>query len=310
MKRYLFALTCLTGIAVALGFATHPQSFAQPASPQAAKAGAEFHDRDAIVKSGQDFAAAFNKGDARAIAALWTENGESREAGGQIFIGRAAIEKAHAAYFKTNPGGKMEVLVKSVRFPARDLAVEEGVLRYSRGPRALPTTTSYVAIHVREGGQWRIALASEGGAGQDRLEQLDWLVGEWTTKTKEATVKLTFKHDPHKQVILGKLTRFAPGKEPVEGSIRIAWDPETGQIRSWTFADDGAHSQALWFCDGKSWILDMRGVLADGTSTTERLILQRVAQDAITWRTIDRMLGDTQLPDTTPMRLTRTTTGK
>ena len=62
---------------------------AQPA------AGAEDADRAAIQKAAQAFAAAFNKADAKAIAAMWTENGENREASGQTFVGRAAIEKAH-----------------------------------------------------------------------------------------------------------------------------------------------------------------------------------------------------------------------
>ena len=82
-------------------------------------------------------------------------------------------------------------------------------------------------------------------------------------------------------------------------------DPETGRIRSWGFGDDGSHSQSLWSNDGKSWILDMRGVLGDGTPTSEVVVLQRVAADAITWRSTDRVLGDESLPDTKPMRLTR-----
>src|SRR5262245_6392826 len=79
-------------------------------------------DREAIQKSARDFAEAFNKGDAKAVAALWTENGECREANGPTFVGRAAIEKSYAEFFKANPGAKIEVLVKSIRFPAKDLA--------------------------------------------------------------------------------------------------------------------------------------------------------------------------------------------
>jgi uncharacterized protein (TIGR02246 family) len=257
------------------------------------------------VQSARDFADAFNKGDARAIAGMWTENGESREANGQTYVGRAAIEKAFAALFKANASARMEVLIKAVRFPAKDLAVEEGLLRTSRGPRELPTTTAYVAVQIREGGRWRIALASEGGVGQDRLEDLDWLLGDWTTKVKEETIRLSFVRDPKKPSITGNFTRSAAGKDPIVGTIRIALDPETGRIRSWGFEDDGAHSQSIWINDGKSWILDCRGVLANGTSTAERIVLQRVGANVITWRSIDRVLGDTPLADTPPMRLTR-----
>jgi uncharacterized protein (TIGR02246 family) len=310
MKCYLIVFAILAGATITLAYGVQAQAPPGANVPQAATAAANGVDREAIIKTARDFAEAFNQGDAKAIAAMWTENGESREASGRTFLGRAAIEKAYVEFFKANKGTKIEVLVKSVRFPAKDLAIEEGLLRNSHGPKDSPATTAYVAVHIREGGQWRIALASEGGGGQDRLEDLDWLLGDWTTKVKEDTVKLSFVRDSKKQHITGTFTRTAPGKEPVSGTIRIALDPETGQIRSWGFEDDGAHSQALWVCDGKSWVLDTRGVLADGTPTAERIVLQRVSPTVITWQAIDRLLDETQLADTPPMRLTRTAAPK
>jgi uncharacterized protein (TIGR02246 family) len=307
------AAAILLGIAAAI--ATGYQVSAQlpgAAAPAAAPAVAPTQDadRDAIVKMGREFAEAFNRGDAKAVGAFYTESAETREVGGPTVIGRAAIEKAYTEFFKENPGAKIEVLVRSVRFPAKDMAIEEGLLRQWNGPQDLPASTNYVAVHAREGGQWRVALSSEGGPGQDRLEDLDWVLGEWTTKTKNGTVTFAFVRDPKKAVITGTFTRTPTGKEPITGTIRIAHDPETGGIRSWGFEDDGAHASSIWSCDGKAWILDQRGVLADGTPVAERLLLQRVAPDAITWRAIDRVRGDEQLPDTTPMRLTRTAAPK
>jgi uncharacterized protein (TIGR02246 family) len=262
-------------------------------------------DRVAILKSATDFADAFNKGDAKAIAEMWTENGESRVVNGPTNVGRAAIEKAYVELFKKAEGVKIEILVKSVRFPAKDMAVEEGLIRQTGGPKTMPTTATYVAVHSREAGQWKIALSSEGGHGVDRLEDLDWLLGSWTTKVKTDDVTFSFVKDPKKPFITGTFTRKSEGKDPISGSIRIAFDPELGQIRSWGFGDDGSHSQSIWVNDGKSWLLDMRGVLGDGTSTSETVILQKVAADAITWRVTDRILGDERMPDTKPMRLTR-----
>src|SRR3954447_3503245 len=69
---------------------------ATPAQPAAATAAPEDANREAILKSARDFAAAFNKGDAKAVAALYAENGEFRDAGGRTLIGRAAIEKVYA----------------------------------------------------------------------------------------------------------------------------------------------------------------------------------------------------------------------
>ena len=262
-------------------------------------------DAAAIRQTATEFAEVFNKGDAKAVAALFTEDGECRDADGQTFVGRAAIEKAYAGFFKANAGTKIDVRVKSIRFPAKDMAVEEGLARQIRGPKDLPQSTPYVAIHIREGDKWKKALAAEGAVGQSWLEDLDWLLGDWETKTMGETAKFSFARDPKKRQIIGTFTSTPSGKEPVSSSIRIALDPETGQIRSWGFEDDGSHSQALWICDGKSWILDCRGVLPDGAPTAERIILQRVTPDAITWRSIDRVVADTVVTNTPPMRLTR-----
>ncbi len=308
MKRCILASSALIAmVGLTIAYNVHAQNPARPAVPLATVAAAapDDADREAIVKTSREFADAFNKGDAKAVAAMWTENGECREANGETFRGRAAIEKAYTDFFKAAPGVKIDVLVKSVRFPAKDMAVEEGLIRQTRGPKDLPGTTAYVAVHAREGGQWKIALSSETGVGQDRLEDLDWLLGDWITKVKDADVKLSVVRDPKKPFINATFTRTVMGKEPLSGSIRISLDPETGRLRSWGFEDDGAHSQGLWFCDGKSWVIDTRGVLANGTPTAERIVLQRATPDVITWRTIDRVIGDTPVADTAPMRLTR-----
>lgn len=313
MNRPLVPLALVVGGALAVvGYTGRAQLQQQPMPPAVplpagAAAAAPDADRDAILKSAREFAAAFDAGDAKAIGAMYTENAESRDETGRTLVGRAAIEKEYAAFFAATKGAKLEVIVRSVRFPAPNVAVEEGVLRQTRGPKGLPTSTAYVAIHSKDGGKWRIALASEGGAGQDRLEDLDWLLGEWkSTSAKGDAVTFAFARDAKRATITGTFTRTPAGKAALTGSIRIALDPETRQIRSWGFEDDGAHSQALWATDGKSWIVDGRGVLADGTPFGERIILQRVGPDAITWRAVDRVLGDDPLPDTPPLRLTRT----
>jgi uncharacterized protein (TIGR02246 family) len=267
-------------------------------------------DEEAIRKSSRAFAAAFEKGDAKAIAALWTEQGEIHEASGELIRGRAAIEKAFAEFFKEQPKRKIEVLIEAIRFPAAYLAVEEGVLRMGGAGKELPSTTLYSVTHVREGGQWKIAVSREWGAGQDRLEDLYWLVGKWTAALKDQEVTLSFSRAENKPFLVGQFTKRALGKVVYSGTIRIGLDPQRGQLRSWHFDDDGGHGQALWIRDGNRWVLDSIGVLGDGTETASVDILGRISNDAFTWRSIDRVLGDQDLPDTVPIRLNRVRAGK
>jgi len=80
-------------------------------------------------------------------------------------------------------------------------------------------------------------------------------------------VKLSFAVDAKKMAVIATFTKTVAGKDPVSGSVRIQRDPETGKLRSWGFEDDGAHSQGLWHNDGKCWLIECKGVLADGTTT-------------------------------------------
>src|SRR5262245_61293046 len=95
-------------------------------------------DEKALIAQARDFAALFAKQDAKAIASLWTEQGEMHDDGGGVAKGRADIEQAFAALFKEKPKARIEVLVDSIRFPAKDLAVEEGILRLSPADNELP----------------------------------------------------------------------------------------------------------------------------------------------------------------------------
>src|SRR5262249_52941557 len=152
-------------------------------------------DRDAIRAASREYAAAFNKADAKAVAAHWTDNGECIDADGELLRGRAAIEQAFATYFKEHPQPNTEVPIGSIRFPTPDLAVEEGILRLSGAGKELPSTTLYSTTHVRDAGRWRVAVSREWGAGQDRLDDLDWLVGEWKAAVPDTEMTLTFAKD-------------------------------------------------------------------------------------------------------------------
>ncbi|MEO2089876.1 MAG: SgcJ/EcaC family oxidoreductase, partial [Gemmataceae bacterium] len=83
-------------------------------------------DREAVKKALDGFTAAFGKGDAKAVGALFTAEGEYISDEGTTIRGRAALEKDYAAFFAKNPGNVLDVEVEAIRFPSRDTAVAEG----------------------------------------------------------------------------------------------------------------------------------------------------------------------------------------
>lgn len=262
-------------------------------------------DREAIRQASRDFSAAFAKGDAKAAASHWTEKGEYQDEASEPIRGRAAIEAAFAEFFKSKPKSKFEVRISSIRFPATDIAIEEGLLRHIPDGKGLPTSTEYNVIHVRENGKWKIAVSREWGAGQDRLEDLEWLIGTWKGGASGQETVMTFERKEQQNCIVAHFTQKAKGKVVSSGMVRIAMDPQRGQLRSWHFDDAGGHGQSLWLRDGNRWLLDSNGAMGDGSDTDSVNVLVRTGPDSITWQSIDREVDGDSLPDTAPVRLSR-----
>jgi uncharacterized protein (TIGR02246 family) len=289
-----------------------PPQQKEAAAVASAKADEKEHeaDREAIRRQSRDFVQAFAKGDAKAVASSWTEQGEYYDDAGTALRGRAEIEKEFAQFFKDHPKSQVAVEIESIRFPSRDLAVEEGVLRQLQEGKELPSSTRYRALHVREEGQWKTALCREWGSGQDRLQDLIWLLGDWKGAAKDQEMQLSFEKDKKTPSIVGHFSKKSGGDVVGSGTIKISLDPQTGQLRSWHFDADGGHGQSLWIRDGNRWVLDAVGVQVDGTSTAAVNVLTRINNDAFTWRSLDRLAGDEPLPDTAPIKLTRVTQSK
>jgi len=299
-------------LVLALGMMSHPYRSAiapaRAADPQDQKGAVAVRpaDTEAIHKMSQAFTAAFEKGDAKAIASSWTEQGEYLDDNtGEVFVGREAIEKAFASMFKQLKGAHLEVHIQSIRFPSRDTALEEGYSRLVPQGSALPSTSQYSALYVREDGAWKAALVREWGADRHRLEDITWLLGDWAAKLPDRKVEMKFKWNDAKSAIVGQVTTTEEGRIVSSGTQRISLDPRTGQLRSWTFDEDGGHGQSLWFRDGNSWLLDSGGVQVNGASTASMTIINRLDNDAFTWRSIDRMIDGEPLPPTNPIKVVR-----
>jgi uncharacterized protein (TIGR02246 family) len=261
-------------------------------------------DRAAILQSARDFSAAFEKGDAKAIAALWTDDGEYESEDGTILCGRAALEASFAVHFKAHPAGKMEIKVEGIRFPSRDIAVEEG-LTCTTASGGLPDSARYRAVHVREDGKWRIALCREWGAGENRMADLDWLLGTWRGQNKDQELTISFSREDDRRFILGKFTSTAAGKTIPLGTMKIGIDPASKQFMSWHFDPDGGHGHGEWLRERNHWAVDSQGIQGDGAEIAAVNVLTRFGDDELGWRSFDRMVGGKAQPDSPLIRLKR-----
>ena len=91
-------------------------------------------DDSAIRLAAEAFAAAYNAGDAQAIARQFVADGEIVSEDGQSTQGREAIEQVFAGIFKEHPKIHIGLAVGSIRFIGPDMAIEDGVATVTRGP--------------------------------------------------------------------------------------------------------------------------------------------------------------------------------
>jgi uncharacterized protein (TIGR02246 family) len=257
-----------------------------------------------IRATAASFADAFNRGDAKAVAALWTETGTLADDRGQLFKGRPAIEAEYTTFFQTYPGAKMEVAITSLDFPTPALVVEDGVSRVSLPHARVPTASSYTAMHVLEDGKWLMVSVRERSIAlspvESHLQDLGWMIGNWATTRGEVQLQATFSWIADKKFIQRDYTVRQQNAVVSSGVQLIGWDPRTGQIRSWSFDSSGGYGQGIWSVTPEGWSIESRGVLADGTLTASRESLVRLPakQDEFRWRSTQRMVGSNTLPDT------------
>ena len=81
---------------------------------------------EAIQKQAEAFVEAFHKGDAKAVAAFWTADGDYTDLTGRQIKGREAIEKVFADLFAQAKGLKIRIDSDSLRFVTPEVAIEDG----------------------------------------------------------------------------------------------------------------------------------------------------------------------------------------
>ncbi|MBX9788990.1 MAG: SgcJ/EcaC family oxidoreductase [Pirellulales bacterium] len=281
------ALAAALGIGLASAASAQSGGVATDASKPADRAA----DEKAIRASAEKFLAAFRSGDAKAVAAAWTEAGEYINDEGIAIRGRAAIEKAYIELFKSGKPKEVAVKIDAIHFLSRDTAVEDGTFTVAgKNPNEV-LVSRYGALHVRENGGWRMASlrewAAEPAAQGNPLTQLAWLVGKWSAKGEQAEVSLQYSWlDEGHNFLENRFKVTEGGKSKAAGVQIIGRDPNSGLLRSWTFDSRGTLAEALWTFDKGRWLIESTNSSPDGEVVEATNLMIPGGPDAFTWQSL------------------------
>jgi uncharacterized protein (TIGR02246 family) len=306
----------LAAVAVAVAVGAWYRSPAQDKAPPAAKAAdarddARQKEQDApevaaVKKTAEEFTRAFNKGDAKAVAAFWTKEGEYVGPDGDTVRGRDEIEKSYAEFFKQNPKATIEVEVQSVRLLGRGTALEEGALRLKLPGDKEAGESRYSVLHVREDDGWRMASVREWVPDPTdlALKDVEWLLGDWVAKSDDAEARVSYAWDDDKVFIRARYTLKRGDKVIASGTQVIGKNP-AGGLRSWQFDSNGSFGEWSWARDEGRLVIEAAGTLPDGSEVTAVNVLIPLGKDAFTWQSVERTAAGSPLPNVPPVKVTR-----
>jgi uncharacterized protein (TIGR02246 family) len=276
----------------------------------AGAANQETGDKETIFSNAKAFVDAFEKGDAKAVAAFWAEDGDYVDLDGRHLHGRTAIEDAFKDFFKENKGLKLRIDVKSVRFVRPDVAIEDGTSSVIPPDGTPPSPASYTNVHVKKGEQWVLQSVREAPytppGSDEHLRGLEWAVGEWVDEGDGPEIDhVTFEWSEDGNFLISTQDVTVKNALVSRATEWIGWDPATSQIRSWSFVADGSIGENTWSSEGDQWIIKTNATLPDGKKLAATNIIARNGPDAITWQSKDRTLDGKALPDVNEIKMKR-----
>jgi uncharacterized protein (TIGR02246 family) len=257
-----------------------------------------------LEKAATDFVTAYNKKDAAAIAALFTEDGEMCGlTGDDLTSGRDQIKAHYEEVFAEDDVPSLAIEVKSVRLVAPTLAIEDGTAHKTPpGDNEPPHSTDYTAVLMKSSdGVWKIASTrrlkdSTSAAGQ-LGELADVLKGEWTAMNDGVRVDLAFGWDKSGKFLTGEMLTTTADAAPQAGTLRISWDAAKKSIVSWIFDAEGGVSQGTWTATDDGWLIRSEGTTGDGETMTANQQLTTDGKDTLIWAVTNKVIDGEKQPD-------------
>lgn len=271
---------------------------------------AQTPDEVAIRQAVAGYIAAFNQGDAKALAALWSpEAVYTNPATGEQAIGRDAIEQQFAGIFAASKGVKLEATTQSVKFVSPNVAIEQGTAKVLQA-KGEAEESEYSAVYVKRDGQWLLDRVTEEApsvphSNYEHLKELEWMVGTWIDQDEQTSIETSCQWAKNQNFLVRSFSVSVRERIQMSGMQIIGWDPAAKRIRSWVFDSDGGFGEGAWSKRGPAWHVQLAGTRADGKKMSSVNIIKFVNNDQFTWQIVNGQVGDDLVPNTEEVLVVR-----
>jgi uncharacterized protein (TIGR02246 family) len=300
----------LAGVAGGLvyGFALRDAPAALAAAQDDPKPGP---DEVEVHKALEAFVAAFNENDAVKASAMFATTAEFIDDESNRLEGSKQIGEVLAKFFTNNKGAKLQITPAGTRTVAPGVVIEDGESVVTVPDKETQSVRKFTFVFARIDGAWKIASMREYPeepevvATEDRLKELEFLIGDWVDEGGDSLVATSIKWSADKSCLIREFSILQQGKELMTGLQRIAVDPLTGTVKGWSFDSEGGHGESTWTKNGDSWLVRGTGVTSDGDAAAATYILKAISKDRIELKTMHKVVGDTVEGDSTSILVRR-----
>jgi uncharacterized protein (TIGR02246 family) len=258
------------------------------------------------------FAKAYNKPDLKALEGCFTDEANVVDSAGESTRGKSDIVEMYASSLEDNPDLHVEPKLREIRFLTPDVARVEGQTRLTTEKGEASEYTRFSSLVIKKNGKWLVAEIREYPApvedisSYDRLNELEWMVGDWVDESESVKATSTVRWTDNKSFLIRTYRLEVKGESATSGTVFIGWDPKSGQIKSWLFESNGGHGEGLWTRTGENeWVVKAQGVLRDGRPASATQIHTILNNDSFKTSSIDRIIGGQIEPDIVDVLMVR-----
>lgn len=246
-----------------------------------------------VRRAAEEYIAALHAGDGKALAAMWTANGDFVDSSGRVTKGRSLAAQVGKAKQPESDTSRSEqsITVDSIRLVTPDVAIEDGTTDVPEEDGDF-LVARYSAIWMKHDGKWLLDSVRESApqtpSNRDRLRPLNWMIGQWVQEEGDGNLEVNCRRSPDGNYLLREIKVESPEGKTHSMSQRLGWDPAKLQITAWTFDSDGGFATGIWKLQGTKWVVDTEGVIPSGENVSCKSSYTRDGDERFTLESTQR----------------------